>query len=153
MLDELKRQAEINRIAVQTDEFLKAGVDVTLFTSRLLRTGLNAEENLAIAKRISGGIVDIVRLISSRPRYIVAKGGITASDIATKALGAKRSVVKGQLMPGVPVWQLGLESRYPGMPYVVFPGNVGDVNGLIRIVQLLGAKLRNAPNDGVQSSL
>ena len=152
LLEEQNRKIEIDRIASRTNEFLKAGKDVTLFTSRRLWTGLNSEENLAIAKSISSAIVDIVRLVSSRPRYIVAKGGITASDIVTKALNAKRSLVKGQLMPGVPVWQLGPESRYPGTPYVVFPGNVGDGNALIKVAQLLGTKVRDSSDRGTQLS-
>jgi len=29
----------------------------------------------------------------------------------------------GQALAGVPLWQLGPESRFPGVPYIVFPGN------------------------------
>ncbi|MBI2478639.1 MAG: hypothetical protein HYV60_08390 [Planctomycetia bacterium] len=32
-------------------------------------------------------------------------------------------MVRGQILPGIPVWQLGPETRYPGLPNVVFPGN------------------------------
>ena len=32
----------------------------------------------------------------------------------------------GQIRPGVPVWRTGPESRFPGIPYVIFPGNVGE---------------------------
>lgn len=52
----------------------------------------------------------------------LAQGGITSSDIATKALEAKRAKVMGQALSGVPLWQLGPESRFPGVPYIVFPG-------------------------------
>jgi uncharacterized protein YgbK (DUF1537 family) len=50
-----------------------------------------------------------VQNLSTRPRYIVAKGGSTSSDIATKALAVRRAIVVGQILPGVPVWQLGAE--------------------------------------------
>jgi uncharacterized protein YgbK (DUF1537 family) len=33
--------------------------------------------------------------------------------------------VLGQILPGVPVWELGPETKCTGLPYVVFPGNVG----------------------------
>lgn len=52
----------------------------------------------------------------------LTQGGITSSDIATKALEAKRAKVMGQALAGVPLWQLGAESRFPGVPYIVFPG-------------------------------
>jgi uncharacterized protein YgbK (DUF1537 family) len=50
------------------------------------------------------------------------QGGITSSDLATKALEARRAKVMGQALAGVPLWQLGPESRHPGVPYIVFPG-------------------------------
>lgn len=50
------------------------------------------------------------------------QGGITSSDLATKALEAKCAKIVGQALPGVPLWQLGPESRHPGVPYIVFPG-------------------------------
>jgi uncharacterized protein YgbK (DUF1537 family) len=83
---------------------------------------------------LSAALVELIRLVDARPRYLLAKGGITASDIATHALCVKRAMVLGQVLPGVPVWEVGPESRYPGLPYVVFPGNVGDADSLARIV-------------------
>jgi hypothetical protein len=37
----------------------------------------------------------------------------------------------------VPVWRLGPESRYPGMPYIVFPGNVGGPRALAEVLEIL----------------
>jgi uncharacterized protein YgbK (DUF1537 family) len=50
---------------------------------------------------------------------------MTASEIATQALGIKNARVLGQILPGVPVWTMGNETRHPGLVYVIFPGNVG----------------------------
>lgn len=36
----------------------------------------------------------------------------------------------GQILPGVPFGELGPEARFPGMAYVVFPGNVGGPDAL-----------------------
>jgi hypothetical protein len=42
----------------------------------------------------------------------------------------------------VPVWRLDSESRFPSMPYIVFPGNVGEAETLAEIVtELIGAEL------------
>lgn len=79
--------------------------------------------------------MEIVRHIGTRPRYILAKGGITSSDIATKALDTRLAKIVGQALAGVPLWQLGGESRHPGVPYIVFPGNVGDHNALAEVVK------------------
>jgi uncharacterized protein YgbK (DUF1537 family) len=51
----------------------------------------------------------------------------------------ERALVLGQIRPGVPVWRLGEESRFPGLPYVVFPGNVGAPDTLAEVVaELVG---------------
>jgi uncharacterized protein YgbK (DUF1537 family) len=68
---------------------------------------------------------------------LIAKGGITSSDLATKALGVKRALVRGQILPGIPLWEVGVESRYPGLVYVVFPGNVGGDDALVQARQKL----------------
>ena len=69
------------------------------------------------------------------------KGGITSSDVGTKALAVKKARVLGQIQPGIPVWQTGAESRFPGTPYVIFPGNVGEDGTLKAAAEvLLGGK-------------
>jgi len=93
---------------------------------------------LTIGRRVSDSLVEIVRAISTRPRYLLAKGGITSSDVATKGLDVRRALVLGQILPGVPVWRTGDESRHPGLAYIVFPGNVGDSSALVQVVTALG---------------
>jgi uncharacterized protein YgbK (DUF1537 family) len=134
VLDPDKRDAAIRRLAFQANRLIEGGRDVAIFTSRELVAAEVAGKSLAAGQCISAALVELVRLVDARPRYLLAKGGITSSDIATHALCIKRAIVLGQVSPGVPVWELGPESRYPGMPYVVFPGNVGDADSLARIV-------------------
>ncbi|MCB0132090.1 MAG: hypothetical protein KDD78_14625, partial [Caldilineaceae bacterium] len=69
--------------------------------------------------------------------YLLAKGGITSSDLATAGLDIARGWVLGQILPGVPVWQAGPESRYPGLSYIVFPGNVGGPDALTAVCHTL----------------
>jgi uncharacterized protein YgbK (DUF1537 family) len=137
LLDESRREGEIGRVVQQADQALRHSQDVVVYTSRQLIAGGDAESSLSIGQRVSEGLVAIVRGISTRPRYLVGKGGITSSDIATQGLEVKRALVLGQILPGVPVWQLGPESCYPGVPYVVFPGNVGGAEALVEIVTKL----------------
>ncbi|KAJ4961675.1 hypothetical protein NE237_021585 [Protea cynaroides] len=130
-----EREQEINRAAEMADVLLRARKDTLIMTSRELITGKSALESLEINFKVSSALVEIVRQITTRPRYILAKGGITSSDLATKALEAKRAKVVGQALAGVPLWQLGTESRHPGVPYIVFPGNVGDATALAEVVK------------------
>ena len=43
----------------------------------------------------------------------------------------------GQLQPGVPVWRLEDESRWPGLPFIIFAGNVGAPESLVEALQTL----------------
>ena len=49
----------------------------------------------------------------------------------------KKALVMGQIQKGIPVWLTGEESKFPGMPYIIFPGNVGDKDTLRLIVEEL----------------
>jgi uncharacterized protein YgbK (DUF1537 family) len=137
LLDDRIRDDEIERVAKEADQALKEGNDFLTFTSRQLVTGKDAKSSLEIGQQISEGLIAIVHRISTTPRYILAKGGITSSDIATLGLNVKQASICGQILPGVPVWELGDESRLPGLADIVFPGNVVDAYALFEIVKQL----------------
>ena len=124
----------------QIDAHLADGRDVVVFTSRALLTGRDAGESLQIAGRVSRALWAIAAGLKATPRFLIAKGGITSSDIATKGLAVRRAMVRGQIERGVPVWRLGAESRFPGMDYVVFPGNVGGPAALAEVHRKLSQR-------------
>ncbi len=129
-----RRANEIARVAASAENAMQQNQDVVIYTSRQLVTVSDAEASLTIGQRVSDGLIEILHRLTVMPRYLIAKGGITSSDVATKGLNVKRAMIRGQILPGVPVWRLGDESRYPGLDYIVFPGNVGTPNSLAEIV-------------------
>ena len=129
---------EVRRVSAEVNRLLADGADVIVYTSRGQRTGGTEAETLAIAQRISGALCAVVQALAVRPRFLLVKGGNTASDIATRGLGVQRAMALGQLQPGVPVWQLGPETRFAGLRYVIYPGNVGAPDGVADAVRLLG---------------
>ena len=137
LLDASRYDACVADLTARVDASLAAGEDVVLYTERELRYGASESENLGIGARVSQGLVEVVRGLTARPRFLTAKGGVTSSDVATKALEASRAEVMGAILPGVPVWRMGAESRMPGLPYIVFPGNVGGSDGLSRAYEIL----------------
>ncbi len=126
-------------LAKQVDADLQSGKDVMVFTSRKLISASTSDENLKIGKTISDYLVQFVAALQVVPKYVMGKGGITSNVIASDGLGARRGMVMGQLIAGVPVWQLGPESKFPGVPYIVFPGNVGGKQGLTEAYKRLNA--------------
>ncbi len=130
LLDTCKGDSVVKQAMAAINDHLAAGENVLLMTSRTVVGHDNPEASLVSGRQVSDALVRVVGSLQRSPSWIIAKGGITSSDIATKAIGIRRSMVAGQLLPGVPVWMTGRETRYPGIPYVVFPGNVGDERSL-----------------------
>jgi uncharacterized protein YgbK (DUF1537 family) len=126
--EEVSSQAET--LIQQTDQWIAAGNNVVIHTSRMLQVGNDSESSLKINAFVSGFLVSIMKGISVRPKFIIAKGGITSSDLATKGLSAEKALILGAVIPGVPVWKMDAKSKFPGIIYVVFPGNVGDETAL-----------------------
>jgi uncharacterized protein YgbK (DUF1537 family) len=137
LLDDAQAAGEIAHATQQANVSLAEDRDTVIYTSRKLITGNDAQSSLAIGNRVSDSLIAIIKGITVQPRYVLAKGGITSSDVATKALGVRRAMVLGQILAGVPVWQLGPETRYPNSIYIVFPGNVGWPAALADVVQKL----------------
>lgn len=115
------------------------GKTAVVYTSRTVidLSDQTPEQLLAISVRISDALTSVVSRLAKRPRFLIAKGGITSSDVGTIALAVKKARVLGQVQPGIPVWKIGEESRFPGMSYIIFPGNVGDEDTLRKIVEVL----------------
>lgn len=120
----------IDRLAREASDSLSQGLTVVLSSSR----DLSNAGDLNVGSRISEALVQVVSALTVRPAYVLAKGGITSSDIATGALGVVRAWVEGQLCSGVSVWRTGPESKWPDLPYIVFPGNVGEDGTLADVV-------------------
>ncbi|MGY4788963.1 four-carbon acid sugar kinase family protein [Bacillus sp. OHL2] len=130
---------EIDRVIQQTETLLAAGQSVAVYTrrERLDLGDDRQEEELKLSVQISDAVTSIVQRLTIRPKYLIAKGGITSSDIGTRGLSVKRATVAGQIKPGIPVWQTGEESKFPFMSYVIFPGNVGAKDTLKEAVDIL----------------
>ncbi|MBI1296419.1 hypothetical protein GC175_15810 [bacterium] len=131
------RAGTVQSIVAAANASLREDTVTVVYTSRKYVGAAGGESDLSIGAQVSAGLIDIVRGIDVRPRYLVAKGGITSSDVATRGLNVRRAVVAGQILPGVPVWRIGEESRFPGLPYIVFPGNVGGDDALVQVVERL----------------
>lgn len=133
---------EVERCVALEEAAIRAGQVAVCFTSRKLLTVENDTPESALHRsiKISDGVQDLVGRLHVTPAFIIAKGGITSSTIGTQALGVKRANVLGQICPGIPVWQTDDTSKFPRIPYVIFPGNVGDTSTLRQAVEILTAQ-------------
>lgn len=113
--------------------------DVVVSTTRTVTVAADADASLEIARTVSSAVVRIVQdvVARTRPRFVVAKGGITSSDVAARGLSMRRATVLGPLLPGIiSLWEPA-DGPALGVPYVVFAGNVGDDDALAHVVTTL----------------
>ncbi len=131
------KKAYIALCTERLNDLLKSQKDCVIFTSRKLISGSDGASSLSIVNEVSQGVIDILNGLETQPSFVVAKGGITSSDVATKVLNIKKANVLGQILPGVPVWEPDVNSKYPCVPYVIFPGNVGNKSSLSDMYKIL----------------
>ncbi|CAH0263352.1 hypothetical protein SRABI26_03453 [Arthrobacter sp. Bi26] len=115
------------------------GGDVIVHTSRLLIKTADAAESLRIARTVSAAVVAVVNrtLKTFPPRFVIAKGGITSSDVAAHGLEIRHAIVRGPMLPGiVSLWE-PVDGPAKGIPYIVFAGNVGDDQSLADVTRKL----------------
>lgn len=131
--DELRRARNLLERTLQQDRV------ALVYTSRtvLTETDDSSEANLQVAGRVSKALVRLVRQLQVRPGFLISKGGITSSDIGSEGLGVRRALVAGQVRPGIPVWATGEESKFAGLPLIIFPGNVGEDTTLADVISQL----------------
>jgi len=145
LLDPEGRTGELDRVVKRVNEMLSS-TDVIVYTSREVVGASGNLSGLEVGSAVSAALVEVTRRVDRGLDlgFVVAKGGTTASEVATKGLGVRRTEVMGQMLPGVvPVWVLPEDSGYPGLPYVVFPGDVGEEDALAKVIQ----KVRAGPGE------
>jgi uncharacterized protein YgbK (DUF1537 family) len=92
--------------------------------------------NLDAGMRIAHALAKIVRQADCPEAVLVAKGGITAAVTLERGLGALEASVVGPVTPGVSLWST-TDDRLRARTVLIVPGNVGDDQLLIRIVNLI----------------
>ncbi len=118
----------------------ETGRTPVIFTSRVEKSFPDAATRLAFGEQVSAFLIEVVRGLPHSLGFLVSKGGITSNDVLSAGLGLRTSRVLGQILPGCPVVRCPHDhARYPDMPVVIFPGNVGDQYGLATVFQRLQA--------------
>jgi uncharacterized protein YgbK (DUF1537 family) len=130
----------LNQIVMSVVDALRDG-DVIVHTSRLLIKAGDPTESLRIARTVSAAVVAVVNrtLKTFPPRFVIAKGGITSSDVAAHGLEIRHAIVRGPMLPGiVSLWE-PVDGPAKGIPYIVFAGNVGDDDSLAQVTRKLSS--------------
>ncbi|WP_077488347.1 four-carbon acid sugar kinase family protein [Sinomonas mesophila] len=140
LLDPSRAEAHLEATVAAVVRALADG-DVIVHTSRRLVKTDDPAASLEIARTVSAAVVRVVNsvLTTTPPRFVIAKGGITSSDVAAHGLEIRRAIVRGPMLPGiVSLWE-PVDGPARGIPYIVFAGNVGDDESLAAVTRTLSS--------------
>ena len=125
-------------LKAQVDAAIGDGHNVVLYTSRGERSFPTKAERLAFGERVSELLIEIVRALPADIGFLISKGGITSNDTLSKGLALRTARVLGQVHAGCSVVRCPADhARFPDLPVVIFPGNVGGDAALSEVYGIL----------------
>jgi uncharacterized protein YgbK (DUF1537 family) len=109
-----------------------------IYTSRIEKVFGDTEARLRFGEQVSAFLMDVVRGLPATLGFLISKGGITSNDVLSHGLAVPAVRVVGQILPGCTVVVTPPDHpRFPAMPVVIFPGNVGDEEALAAVYRRL----------------
>ena len=150
---ERDRQTLLDGIIQQASQANAHGRTSVIYTSRIEKTFADQATRLAFGERVSALLMDVVRNLPKSLGFLISKGGITSNDVLSSGLALRTSRVVGQILPGCSVVRCPAgHPRYPNLPVVIFPGNVGDENALAEAyARLSGVTGETVPSQQARS--
>lgn len=123
--------AMLESLVERAGEAHAEGRHLVIYTSRTEKRFPDQASRLAFGERVSALLMEVVRNLPRALGFLISKGGITSNDVLSHGLALRTARVLGQILPGCSVVRCPDDhSRYPGLPVVIFPGNVGDRGAL-----------------------
>lgn len=131
-----------NNLLTQTLEQVKTARQQektpVIYTSRQELTFETVQKRLDFGVEVSALLMDIVKGLPDDIGFLISKGGITSNDVLSTGLNLRAARLLGQILPGVSMVRTSEEHpSFPNLPVVLFPGNVGDMQGLAIVYQRL----------------
>lgn len=133
-----QRQSIFSEVINNSQQAHEQGKTIVIYTSRQERTFADHKTRLAFGETVSSLLMDIVRNLPKTIGFIISKGGITSNDVLSTGLSLRTSRIVGQVLAGCSVVCCPSQhQRYPNLPVVIFPGNVGDDKALATVYSRL----------------
>jgi uncharacterized protein YgbK (DUF1537 family) len=118
----------------QVEKAHAAGKTAVVFTSRKELEFADIATRLAFGQSVSALLMAIVQGLPTDIGFLISKGGITSNDVLSTGLNLPTARLLGQILAGCSVVRTPPDHpRFPDLPVVLFPGNVGDANALATV--------------------
>jgi uncharacterized protein YgbK (DUF1537 family) len=122
----------------QVNQIHQQGNTPVIYTSRKELTFADVQTRLEFGEAVSGLLMAIVRRLPPEIGFLISKGGITSNDTLSTGLVLQTARLLGQVIPGVSIVRTPADHpRFPNLPVVLFPGNVGDAEALATVYHRL----------------
>ncbi|MGL5511363.1 MAG: four-carbon acid sugar kinase family protein, partial [Microcoleaceae cyanobacterium] len=132
------RENLLNDILAKINSIHNAGKTPVVYTSRQELQFPDTQVRLAFGVRVSRLLMDVVRGLPSDIGFLISKGGITSNDTLSDGLNLPTARLLGQILAGVSLVITPPDHPlFPNLPVVLFPGNVGNNDGLATVYQRL----------------
>ncbi len=124
----------LHQITTQAAALHEQNQTVVIYTSRTELQFATQAERLAFGEQVSAFLMAVVQHLPPTLGFLISKGGITSNDVLSHGLALTTSRVVGQILAGCSVVCCPADHpRYPQLPVVIFPGNVGDEQALVTV--------------------
>ncbi len=133
--------ALLEQALAQVQQAHAAGQTPVVFTSRQELSFPEVQARLQFGEAVSKLLMAVVHGLPPALGFLISKGGITSNDVLSKGLGLTSARLLGQILPGCSIVRTPSDHRqFPDLPVVLFPGNVGDADGLATVYRRLSSQ-------------
>ncbi|AFY40347.1 hypothetical protein Lepto7376_4233 [[Leptolyngbya] sp. PCC 7376] len=127
-----QRKKLVTAITTQLETLFAKNITPVLFTQRTFQTQKTASEQMIFGQNINQCFQEILLLLPPDLGFIISKGGNTTNQLLSRGLALKTVQLLGQILPGCCLVKTSdSHPKFSNLPIVLFPGNVGDRQGLI----------------------
>ncbi|MEQ9234110.1 four-carbon acid sugar kinase family protein [Coleofasciculus sp. E2-BRE-01] len=131
-----QRDSLLAKVVAAVDEIHNSNKTAAIYTSREELVFKDVQTRLNFGAAVSALLMDIVRDLPKDIGFLISKGGITSNDVLSTGLDLRSARLLGQIIPGCSVVRTPSDHpQFPDLPVVLFPGNVGDADGLVTVYQ------------------
>lgn len=131
-----QREALLAKVLATIEEIHQLNKTPAIYTSREELVFKDVQTRLNFGAAVSALLMDIVRDLPGDIGFLISKGGITSNDVLSTGLELRAARLLGQIIPGCSVVRTPSDHpQFPDLPVVLFPGNVGDADGLVTVYQ------------------
>lgn len=131
----------IVNVLTAVNEIRAEGKTPVIYTSRGELSFASVQARLDFGVTLSQLLMKIVQQLPQDISFLISKGGITSNDVLSVGLQLTSVRLLGQIIPGCSLVRTDEDHpRFPLLPVVLFPGNVGNARGLATVYERLSDK-------------